>query len=198
MDSLVFAGGTALNCSANGIIVRESPFRDVFIPPSPHDGGTAVGCALYGLVACLGQTSDFRWTNDFLGPEPDEAEIAEAVRVLPGSLAVEQPDDLVAAMVDLLDGGRVVGLHNGRSESGPRALGNRSILGDPGRPDMQDYINFEVKGREWGSGTGRRATGTGALRAARHPARPSPGTAGAAAHPRPGELACRTRSTPQR
>jgi carbamoyltransferase len=148
-DRLVFAGGTALNCSANGRILRESPFADVFIPPSPHDGGTAVGCALYGLVDRLGQRSDFRWTDDFLGPEPSGGEVAAAVATLPDDLVAERPDDLVAAIVELLAGGLVVGLHQGRSESGPRALGNRSILGDPRRPDMQDYINFEVKGREW-------------------------------------------------
>jgi carbamoyltransferase len=148
-ENLVFAGGTALNCSANGRILRESPFRDMFIPPSPHDGGTAVGCALYGLIACLQQPGEFRWTNDFLGPEPDPAHLAAAVRALPGGLVLDEPADLAAAMVDLLARGRVVGLHQGRSESGPRALGNRSIIGDPRRPDMRDYINFEVKGREW-------------------------------------------------
>jgi carbamoyltransferase len=148
-DDLVFAGGTALNCSANGRVMRESSFRAVFIPPSPHDGGTAVGCALYGLVACLGVPSEFRWTNDFLGPEPDPAGIVEAVAAVPGDLVVERPEDLAAVMVDLLERGRVVGLHQGRSESGPRALGNRSIIGDPRRPAMQDYINYEVKGREW-------------------------------------------------
>jgi carbamoyltransferase len=148
-ENLVFAGGTALNCSANGRIIRESEFQRLFIPPSPHDGGTAVGCALYGLLACLGQDSDFRWTNDFLGPEPDPAEIEAAVRSVPDDVVVERPDDLANALVDLLARGRVVGLHQGRSESGPRALGNRSIIADPRRPDMQDYINFEVKGREW-------------------------------------------------
>jgi carbamoyltransferase len=148
-DNLVFAGGTALNCSANGRIIRESAFREVFIPPSPHDGGTAVGCALYGLVACLGLRSDFRWRNDFLGPEPDPARVVAAVAAVPGDLAVDRPDDLAGAMVDLLDRGHVVGLHQGRSESGPRALGNRSIIGDPRRAGMQDYINYEVKGREW-------------------------------------------------
>jgi carbamoyltransferase len=71
------------------------------------------------------------------------------MRDLPYSLLAEQPDDLVAAMVDLLAAGRVVALHQERSESGPRALGNRSILADPRRPEMQDFINFEVKGREW-------------------------------------------------
>ncbi|WP_067172028.1 carbamoyltransferase family protein [Microtetraspora niveoalba] len=149
LPDLVFAGGTALNCTANGLLIRESPFREVFIPPSPHDGGTAVGCALYGLIACLGRESGFRWTDDFLGPEPDDAEIEAAVRDLPDDLVAERPPDLAAATVELLETGRVVGLHQGRSESGPRALGNRSIIGDPRSPDMRDYINFEVKGREW-------------------------------------------------
>ncbi|MEV0379310.1 carbamoyltransferase C-terminal domain-containing protein [Nonomuraea sp. NPDC050643] len=149
LDALVFAGGTALNCSANGMLLRESPFREVFIPPSPHDGGTAVGCALYGLIACLGVDSRFRWTDDFLGPEPDESAIEAAVRSLPDGLYAERPDDLVGELTALLESGRVVGLHQGRSESGPRAHGNRAILADPRDGDLQDYINFEVKGREW-------------------------------------------------
>ena len=149
LEHLVFAGGTALNCSANGRLVRESPFADVFIPPSPHDGGTAVGCALYGMMECLGRPSQFRWVNDFLGPELDADEVEQAVAALPDDLVVERPDDLLDAMVDLLEQGRVVALHQGRSESGPRALGNRTIIGDPRQPAMQDYINFEVKGREW-------------------------------------------------
>jgi carbamoyltransferase len=149
LDNLVFAGGCGLNCTANGTILRESPFRGVFIPPSPHDGGTAVGCAIYGLVECLGLPSDFRWTNDYLGPELDPAEVEAVVANLPDTVAVEKPADLASSMVDLLQHGRVVALHQGRSESGPRALGNRSIIGDPRRPAMQDYINYEVKGREW-------------------------------------------------
>ncbi len=149
MTALCFAGGTGLNCSANGRLLRETAFRDVFIPPSPHDGGTAVGCALYGLIDCMGQTTEFRWTNDFLGPEQDDAAIADAVRNLPPGFVVDKPDDLIEAMVDLLATGRVVAVHEGRSESGPRALGHRSILADARHPGMQDFINFEVKGREW-------------------------------------------------
>jgi carbamoyltransferase len=151
LDDLVFAGGCGLNCTANGTILRESAFSGVFIPPSPHDGGTAVGCAIYGLVECLGEPSDFRWTNDFLGPELGPAAVEGAVAVLAedGEIDVQRPDDLAGAMVDLLERGRVVALHQGRSESGPRALGNRSIIGDPRRPAMQDYINYDVKGREW-------------------------------------------------
>jgi carbamoyltransferase len=146
---LTFSGGCGLNCTANGTMLRESAFDDVFIPPSPHDGGTAIGCAIYGLVDCLGQTTDFRWTNDFLGPALNPAAVEAAVAALPEGLVAERPDDLVGAMVDLLETGRVVALHQGRSESGPRALGNRSILGDPRLPAMQDYINDQVKGREW-------------------------------------------------
>jgi carbamoyltransferase len=146
---LCFAGGTALNCSANGRLLREGPFARMFIPPSPHDGGTAVGCALYGLIECLGGASEFRWVNDFLGPDPDDAAVEAALRDLPDDLVVEKPDDLVGEMVALLGEGRVVALRTGRSESGPRALGNRSILADPRRPGMQDFINFRVKGREW-------------------------------------------------
>jgi carbamoyltransferase len=153
-QDVVFAGGTALNCSANGRILRESPFRDLFIPPSAHDGGTALGCALYGLMECLGRESSFRWTDDFLGPEPDPAALAAAVRAAEAdpALAVERPGDgaaLAARAAELLAAGHVVAVHQGRSESGPRALGHRSIIGDPRHPAMRDFINFRVKGREW-------------------------------------------------
>jgi carbamoyltransferase len=146
--NLCFAGGTALNCSANGRLIRESRYREVFIPPSPHDGGTALGCALYGLDQ-LGSPIGFRWVNDFLGPDPDPAAIDAAVRAASPDLVVDRPDDLIERMVDLLAQGRVVGLHQGRSESGPRALGNRSIIADARHPGMQDFINAHVKGREW-------------------------------------------------
>ena len=146
---LCFAGGTALNCSANGRLLRETGFDHLFIPPSPHDGGTAVGCALYGQIEVLGEPSGFRWVNDYLGPEPNEAAVEEAVRGVSDALVVERPDDLPAAIAELLDSGRVVALHTGRSESGPRALGDRSILADARHPRMQDFINAHVKGREW-------------------------------------------------
>ncbi|MFG1697867.1 carbamoyltransferase C-terminal domain-containing protein [Nonomuraea sp. NPDC049309] len=149
LDALAYAGGTALNCAANARILRESPFREVFIPPSPHTGGTAIGCALYGLIEHLGVESGFRWEDDFLGPDQDDSAIEAAVRGLPADLYAERPADLAAEVAGLLASGRVVGLHQGRSESGPRALGHRSVLADPRNPLMQDYINFEVKGREW-------------------------------------------------
>src|SRR3954454_3767628 len=135
LENLVFAGGCGLNCTANGEIIRTSDFRGVFIPPSPHDGGTAVGCAVYGLEECLGARTAFRWVNDFLGPDQDPAAIEAAVAAVADEFEGQRADGLPPAMVDLLASGRVVVLHQGRSESGPRALGNRSIIGDPRRTD---------------------------------------------------------------
>ncbi len=149
--NVVFAGGTALNCSANGRILRESAFDDVFIPPSAHDGGTALGCALYGQIEVLGREAGFRWTDDFLGPDADPDALAAAVRTAQDdpTLEVERPADLAARTAELLAAGCVVAVHQDRSESGPRALGHRSILGDARHPAMRDFINFRVKGREW-------------------------------------------------
>ncbi|MFG1946583.1 carbamoyltransferase C-terminal domain-containing protein [Nonomuraea sp. NPDC048826] len=149
LADLVYAGDAALNLAANGRLVRESGFREVFIPPGPHDGGTAIGCALYGMIECLGAGSGFRWADDFLGPDPCPAEIDAAVRALPDDLTAERPADLVGAIVELLADGRTVGLHQGRAESGPRPLGHRSVLADPRVPAMRDYVNVEITGREW-------------------------------------------------
>jgi carbamoyltransferase len=148
---LCFAGGTALNCSANARLLRETPFRRVFLPPAPSDAGTALGCAVYGLAEVAGQRCGFRWSADYLGPPPQLADI-EAALAGADDLVVEQPggrDALCARMLDLLCSGRVIGLYQGRSEFGPRALGHRSILADPRRDRVRDWINARVKGREW-------------------------------------------------
>lgn len=146
VDKLCFSGGTALNCVANGRLLRESPFADIFVPPSPHDGGTALGCAIYGYRESLGERRSFRWVNDFLGPEPH----VDVERLVDGdeALAVERPEDYVGRVVELLESGRVVALYQGRSELGPRALGHRSILADPRHPSIRTFINQHVKGRE--------------------------------------------------
>jgi len=155
LDKLCFAGGTALNCSANARLLRETPFRQIFIPPAPSDAGTALGCAIYGLVELAGQSCDWRWTHDYLGPEPRRADIDAAMAEASADdagLIVERPDGrsaLCERMLDLLCARKVVALFQGRSEFGPRALGHRSILGDPRRGYMRDWINARVKAREW-------------------------------------------------
>lgn len=150
-DNLCFAGGTALNCSANGRLLRETPFKRVFIPPAPSDAGTSLGCAVYGLTELAGARCDYRWQHDYLGPEPAQADIDGALQGA-DDLVVEKTDEVRALclrMVDLLCDAKVVGLYQGRSEFGPRALGHRSILGDPRNERMRDWINAEVKQREW-------------------------------------------------
>jgi carbamoyltransferase len=146
-DALCLTGGTALNCVANGRLLRESPFREVFVSPSPHDGGTALGCALYGMIEILGVRHDFRCVNDFLAPEPDFGGF-DALLKTKAEFVTEEPADLIARMVDLLEAGRTVALFRGRSELGPRALGHRSILADPRNPEIRAWINKHVKGRE--------------------------------------------------
>lgn len=149
MRNLCWVGGCALNCAANGKLLTESGFDRVFVPPGPHDGGTALGCALYGLHVASGSEPEFRWTHDYLGPEPRGAE--ERLRELAAAtvgVAVEEPADLAARVAELLDGGSILGVYRGRSESGPRALGHRSILADPRSPAMWHWINSRIKSRE--------------------------------------------------
>jgi carbamoyltransferase len=148
---LCFAGGSALNASANARLLRETPFREIFIPPAPGGAGTALGCAMYGLAELCHESPAFRWTHDDLGPVPSRQDIEAAlldrddlkVDYLPGI------DALSSHMLDLLRNNRVLGLLQGASGFGPRALGQRSILADPRRAAMRDWINARIKQREW-------------------------------------------------
>ena len=150
-ENLCFAGGTGLNCSANERLLRETPFKRVFIPPAPSDAGTALGCAIYGLTQLAGEPCNYRWQNDYLGPEPLRADVDAAVADAPDLLVehIEHPADLCGRIADLICEGNVVGLFQGPSEFGPRALGHRSILGDPRQPHMRNWINDKVKLRDW-------------------------------------------------
>jgi len=145
--NLCFAGGTALNCVANGRLLRESKFKNVFIPPSPHDGGTALGCSIYGLRQGLGVHRDLAWVNDFTGSEPSFSGLEAFLK--DKEFEFKNSPDIIAEMIELLADGKVVGLFQGKSELGPRALGHRSILADPRRLGLKARINEHVKGREW-------------------------------------------------
>lgn len=151
LDNLCFAGGTALNCPANARLLRETPFKNVFVPPAPGDAGTALGCAVYGLTMLAHASDSYRWTHDYLGPPP-QAQRIEAVLAGADDLRIEHLPDahaLCGRMIELLCHGRVLGMYQGASEFGPRALGHRSILADPRTGGMRDWINARVKGREW-------------------------------------------------
>jgi carbamoyltransferase len=147
-EALCFAGGTALNCSANERLLRESKFQRLFIPPAPSDAGTALGCAVYGIQELLHTPCRYRWDHDFMGPSIEREAVDDAVRNA-DDLLVETSNDIITRMTELLCDAYVVALFQGRSEFGPRALGHRSILADPRRAELRDWINAEVKEREW-------------------------------------------------
>lgn len=151
--NLCLAGGVALNCVGNGRILRETPFEKVWIQPAAGDGGGAVGAALsvwhhyLGNERTVSQRSD-AMSGSYLGPSYDGHEIR---RVLDekGAVYSEPPEN---EMLDLtareIANGSVVGWFQGRMEFGPRALGGRSILGDPHSPEMQKRMNLKIKFRE--------------------------------------------------
>jgi carbamoyltransferase len=154
MRHLCLAGGVALNCVANGRILREGPFERIWIQPAAGDAGGAVGVALRLWHHHLAQPRQVpagggdRMHGAFLGPQFDEDEIARFVeRAGCQARRVARPDAADAVAQYLADG-KVVGLFQGRMEFGPRALGARSILGDPRSPAMQSVMNLKIKYRE--------------------------------------------------
>ena len=146
---LVMAGGVALNCTVNGMIRSETPFKDVWIQPAANDSGTSLGAALWVQHQVLGLPRRWRMTHVAYGPTSGPAEIDAAIAAA-GLTAERFGDD--AALCDRVAAriadGAVVGWYQGRSELGPRALGQRSILCDPRRPDMKDLLNARIKHRE--------------------------------------------------
>ena len=150
--NLCLAGGVALNCVANGRILRESGFERLWIQPAAGDAGGALGAALSAWHQHLGRarTPNPRdsMAGAYLGPAYDRREIRAALAGQ-GAAFEELADDLLLPRVaGLLAEGKVVGWFQGRMEFGPRALGNRSILGDPRNPDMQATMNLKIKQRE--------------------------------------------------
>jgi carbamoyltransferase len=153
-DHLVMAGGVALNCVANGKVLRKGLFKDLWIQPGAGDAGGALGAALAVWHIWKGHGRKLNSGYDsmegaYLGPDFCEGEIQRTAKSYHGSFAhFENFDDLCKEVVERLVKGRVVGWFQGRMEFGPRALGNRSILGDPRHSDMQKKLNLKIKYRE--------------------------------------------------
>ncbi len=146
LDNLCFAGGVALNCVTNELVRQSGEFSDVFIPSAPHDAGTAVGAAL--VVHCAKQKSHPERGNStpFLGPAFNRREILAAVKS--AGLTPRRSKSPARDAADMVADGKIVAWFQGRMEFGPRALGNRSLLADPRRPDMRRILNQMVKHRE--------------------------------------------------
>jgi carbamoyltransferase len=144
IDRLCFAGGLALNCVVNGRIMHEAGLREVFVPPAPDDSGAVLGAAQAVLHMELGQERR-PIHSAALGPEYTTSQIQAALPV--GKYAISEPPDIAAKAAELIADGRIVGWFQGRMEFGPRALGYRSILGDPRRADLQERLS-RMKRRE--------------------------------------------------
>lgn len=161
--ALCLAGGCVMNSVANGKLFERTDFRDVFIQSAAGDAGTALGAALYAWHAVLGRPREFVMEHSYFGSEFDDvairAALVERFKGAPaqgdswegdGIRVCRAPNEaeLVAETARALAAGEIVGWFQGRSEWGPRALGNRSILADPRRADMRDVLNARIKKRE--------------------------------------------------
>lgn len=146
-DRLCLGGGVSLNCVMNSRIQQEAGFREVAIYPAAHDAGTAVGAALYVYHHVQGHAREL-WPEAHVYGGPEYAAHEYRAALQRGALQYTEPDALCATVADLLAQGKIIGWMQGRMESGPRALGNRSILADPRSADVKDRVNRTIKRRE--------------------------------------------------
>lgn len=152
VDYLCLAGGVALNCVANGRLVREGPFKDIWIQPAAGDAGGALGAALSVWYEYLGNERQADPADSmkgaYLGCSYSDAEIEAALDAYGAAYEKLGDAELMPRLADILDAGNVVGWVQGRMEFGPRALGGRSIIGDPRNKKMQSVMNLKIKYRE--------------------------------------------------
>lgn len=145
---LALAGGCAHNSLAAGKIRPKGLFDDVFVQPAAGDAGTSLGAALYVYHHKLGNPRRFKQTHSYFGPSYPQAKIEELLRKEGVAFETMADEELIPRVAKALTEGKVVGWFQGRMEWGPRSLGNRSILADPRRTDMQDIMNEKIKRRE--------------------------------------------------
>lgn len=149
MTSLCIAGGVGLNSVANGRILRESGFEDLYIQPAAGDGGGALGAALHAYHTMLGHPRKQVMRHAYWGQSFGDDEVEGFLKAEGIDFSVAGDEDrLLACTVDALKDGKVIGWYQGRFEWGPRSLGNRSILADPSREEMKDVVNTKIKFRE--------------------------------------------------
>jgi carbamoyltransferase len=148
MPQLCLAGGVALNAVANGRILPETPFEDVFVQPAAGDSGIAVGAAYYVWNQALGRPRAFVMDHAYTGPGYSDADYERALAAAGLEADRLDDDELFARVAERVAAGDVIGWFQGRMEFGPRALGNRSIVADPRRSDMKDVLNSRIKHRE--------------------------------------------------
>jgi carbamoyltransferase len=147
---LALAGGVALNCTANGHLLKSGLFDEIYVQPAAGDDGSALGAALL-RASQAGEVRNVRFPTPFLGPSYSIGDIEAALAEFGQRVEIHRSGSLAETCAEaarLIAEGRVIAWYRGRMEFGPRALGHRSILADPGRPEMRDRINAMVKMRE--------------------------------------------------
>jgi len=148
-QNIVMAGGCALNSVANGRLFDRTPFRQTWIQPAAGDEGLAIGAALHTYHSVLKQPRKFVMKNSYLGPEYSDAQVQACLRGAGLRFRKLDRQTLLDATADQIAAGNIVGWFQGRTEWGPRALGNRSIVAHPGLSTMKDTLNARIKQREW-------------------------------------------------
>jgi carbamoyltransferase len=152
--AVCLAGGVAFNCVANGKIFDATPFEQVYVHPAAGDAGLAVGAAYYIWHQILGQPRSFTMNHAYWGPGYSPEEVRAAVRsnsVSQGGYTIAElpaQEELLRRTAAIIAEGKILGWYQGRAEWGPRALGNRSIVADPRRPEMKEILNRRIKHRE--------------------------------------------------
>jgi len=150
--NLCMAGGVALNCVANGKLLNEKIFENIFIQPAAGDAGGALGAALAAehiyFGKALKKSDSDRLNGSYLGPEYYEQDVLKIIRKYEAEATKYSNDQLYNKVAEILADGNAVGWFQGRMEFGPRALGGRSILGDPRNGEMQKKLNLKIKYRE--------------------------------------------------
>jgi len=151
--SVCLAGGVAFNCVANGKILEHTGFENVYVHPAAGDAGLAVGAAQFIWHQVLGNAREFVMEHAYWGPEFSREEIRVAVnssQLSRNGCAVSElgEEELLQKTAAIIASGKILGWFQGRAEWGPRALGNRSIVADPRRPEMKEVLNRRIKHRE--------------------------------------------------
>lgn len=144
--NLCISGGVAMNCKMNGLLSNLEGVENVFINPASHDSGTALGAALLAIKEAEQDPTQTHLTHAYWGPSYSDDEIESALKHC--GLVYTKENDIAGKTAELLGDSKIIGWFQGRAEFGARALGARSIIGNPQNPDMKDIINAQVKYRE--------------------------------------------------
>lgn len=146
-DNLCLSGGVALNCAANGSLLKKEVYKNIYVPFAPGDCGCSIGAAM--AYSILSSEEIHYFSSPYLGPEYSDSDISVALQQSGfQSLKFDDLDKLCSETARLIDEGNIIGWFQGRMEVGPRALGNRSILADARKANMKDKVNSRIKFRE--------------------------------------------------